>query len=123
MELKINREIREYTEAVFFGMSLRQLGFAACAAASAVGAYFAFSGTLGTETVSWICMAAAAPFAALGFLKVSGMSSGQFFKTWIRTRFLEPRVFPCAHGTLYTGNGGVRNEVKKKGKGRRKNGS
>ena len=62
MELKINREIRDYTEAVFFGMSLTQLGFAACAAASAVGAYFAFSGMLGTEAVSWICMAAAAPF-------------------------------------------------------------
>lgn len=120
MELKINREIRDYTEAVFFGMSLKQLGFAACAAASAVGAYFAFSGTLGTEAVSWICMAAAAPFAALGFLKVSGMSAGKFLKTWIRARFLEPRVFPCSHCTLYTGSGGADVETKKKkGKGKK----
>ncbi len=29
MEVKINREIREYTEAVFFGLSLRQIIFSA----------------------------------------------------------------------------------------------
>ena len=31
MEVKINREIRNYTEAMFFGLSLRQFIFSACA--------------------------------------------------------------------------------------------
>ncbi len=35
MEVKINREIRNYTEAVFFGLSLRQIIFSACALAVA----------------------------------------------------------------------------------------
>ena len=38
MEVKINREIRNYTEAVFFGLSLRQIIFSACALAVAVAA-------------------------------------------------------------------------------------
>lgn len=33
MEVKINREIRNYTEAMFFGLSLRQFIFSVCACA------------------------------------------------------------------------------------------
>ena len=40
MEVKINREIRNYTESVFFGLSLRQFIFAILAVAVAVGLYF-----------------------------------------------------------------------------------
>ena len=36
MEVKINREIRDYTESMFFGLSLRQLIFSALAVAVAV---------------------------------------------------------------------------------------
>ena len=36
MEVKINREIRDYTESMFFGLSLRQFIFALCACLMAV---------------------------------------------------------------------------------------
>ena len=39
MEVKVNREIREYTEGVFFGMSLRQCVFALLACVAAVGLF------------------------------------------------------------------------------------
>ena len=67
MEVKINREIRNYTESMFFGLSLRQLIFSALAVAVAVGLYFLMRPYAGTETVSWVCVLGAAPFAALGF--------------------------------------------------------
>lgn len=67
MEVKINREIRNYTESMFFGLSLRQLIFSALAVAVAVGLYFLMKPYAGTETVSWVCVLGAAPFAALGF--------------------------------------------------------
>ena len=54
MEVKINREIRNYTEAVFFGLSLRQIIFSACALAVAVAVFFLLKPSLGTETTSWI---------------------------------------------------------------------
>ena len=37
MEVKINREIRNYTEAMFFGLSMRQFIFSVCACVVAVG--------------------------------------------------------------------------------------
>lgn len=40
MEVKINREIRNYTEAMFFGLSLRQFIFSVLACGVAVGIYF-----------------------------------------------------------------------------------
>lgn len=40
MEVKINKEIRDYTESVFFGLSLRQLVFSVIACAAAAAAYF-----------------------------------------------------------------------------------
>ena len=53
MEVKVNREIRDYTEGVFFGLSLRQCAFAVLACAAAVGLYFGLSPGWGWETLSW----------------------------------------------------------------------
>ena len=75
MEVKINREIRNYTEAMFFGLSLRQFIFSVLACGVAVGVYFLLKPHFGTETVSWMCILAAAPFAALGFIKYNGMTA------------------------------------------------
>ena len=65
MEVKINKDIREYNEAVFFGMSMRQCVGAGMAVLAAVGVYFGLRSQVGTETVSWLCILVAAPFAAL----------------------------------------------------------
>lgn len=40
MEVKINKEIRNYTEYMFFGLSFRQLIFSVLACGVAVGLYF-----------------------------------------------------------------------------------
>ena len=59
MEVKINREIRNYTESMFFGLSLRQLAFSLLAVAVAIGLYFGLKPYLGAETVSWVCVGVA----------------------------------------------------------------
>lgn len=88
---KINREIRNYTEAMFFGLSLRQFIFSVCACAVAVGLYFLLKPYVGTETVSWMCILGAAPFAALGFIKYNGMTAEKFIYAWIKSEFLMPK--------------------------------
>ena len=65
----MNKEIRDYQESIFFGLSLRQFIFSAIACAVAVGMYFGFKDILGQETVSWVCVIAAFPFAVLGFVR------------------------------------------------------
>lgn len=91
MEVKINREIRNYTESMFFGLSLRQFIFSVCACVVAVGLYFLLKPHLGTETVSWVCVLGAAPFAALGFVKYNGMTAEKFICAWIKSEFLIPK--------------------------------
>ena len=56
MEVKINREIRNYTESMFFGLSLRQFVFSILAVGVAVLLYFVLKPHVGTETVSWMCI-------------------------------------------------------------------
>ena len=101
MEIKINREIREYKENMFFGLSLRQLVFSALAVAVAVGLYFLLKPYVGTETVSWMCIVGAAPFAALGFFTYHGMTAEQFIWAWLRSEVLEPRELRFESSTLY----------------------
>lgn len=54
MEVKINREIRNYTESMFFGLSMRQFIFSILACGVAVGLYFLLRPYFGVETLSWV---------------------------------------------------------------------
>lgn len=64
-------------------------GCVACGVA--VGLYFLLKPHLGTETVSWVCILGAAPFAALGFVKYNGMTAEKFLWAFIKSEFLMPK--------------------------------
>lgn len=91
MEVKINREIRDYTESMFFGLSFRQFVFSLIACVVAAGLYFLLRPYVGMETVSWMCVLGAAPFAALGFFRYHGMTAEQFLWAWIKSEILIPK--------------------------------
>lgn len=101
MEVKINKEIRDYTESVFFGLSLRQCAFAVLACGAAVGLYFLCSPYLGLEALSWVCVLGAAPFAAIGFIRYHGMTAEQFVWAWLKSEVLTPRRLAYAPQNLY----------------------
>ena len=101
MEIKINSEIRDYTESMFFGLSLRQFIFSGLACGIAVGIFFLLQPVLGVEITSWLCIVAAFPFAVLGFLKYNGMTAEQFFRAWIRSTFLIPRELSFGDTNYY----------------------
>ena len=88
MEVKINKEIRDYTESVYFGLSLRQFIFSIAACLVAVLLYFVLKPYFGIETLSWLCILGAAPFAAIGFVKYNGMNAEEFVLAYIRSEFL-----------------------------------
>lgn len=91
MEVKINREIRDYTESLFFGLSMRQFIFSVLAVGVAISIYFSLRRFFGTETVSWICVLGAFPFAALGFIKYHSMTAEKFLWSYIKSEFLIPK--------------------------------
>jgi len=101
MEVKINKEIRNYTESMFFGLSMRQFIFSILACGVAVGLYFLLRNHVGTETVSWMCILGAAPFAAIGFVRYNGMTAEKFICAWIRSEFLMPKKLMFNPDNLY----------------------
>ena len=101
MEVKINKEIRNYTESMFFGLSLRQFIFSVLACGVAVGLYFLLRPHFGTETLSWVCVLGASPFAMMGFIKCNGMTAEQFVCAWIKSEFLMPKKLMFNPDNLY----------------------
>ena len=101
MEVRINREIRDYTESMFFGLSLRQFFFSVLACGVAVGIYLGLNPILGTETTSWLCIVAAFPFAVMGFLKYNGMTAEKFIWAWIKSTFMIPKVLTFGNTNYY----------------------
>ena len=101
MEVKINKEIRNYTESMFFGLSLRQFIFSVLACGVAVCLYFLLRPRFGTETLSWVCILGAFPFAAMGFIKYNGMTAEQFVWAWIKSEFLMPKKLMFLPDNLY----------------------
>ena len=67
MEVKINREIRNYTENMFFGLSMRQFIFSVLTCGAAVALYFGLRDALGTETVSKIVDDPRMSFSAVAY--------------------------------------------------------
>ena len=94
MQIEINKEVSDYKETVFFGLTLRQCVCSVLAIIVAVVLYFALKPYLGSELLSWVCMLGATPFAAMGFFHYHGMTAEQFAVNFVRTILIEPQSFP-----------------------------
>ena len=115
MEVKINKDIREFQESIFFGLSMRQCIFSILACGVALLLYFLLkpffahliipkesdNELFGIETLSWVCILGAVPFAVLGFVKYNGMTAEQFIMAWIRTNILLPSHLHFKSTTYY----------------------
>ncbi len=102
MEVKINKEIRQYKENIFFGLTMRQFVCSALACIVVVGIYFITKPIFNNiGTVSLLCMAGAVPFALLGFVKYNGMTSEKFFIAWVKSEILTPKKLVFKPNNLY----------------------
>lgn len=101
MEVRINKEVRNYQESLFFGLSLRQLIFALLAIAVAVGVYFGLRSVLDTGEIGWVCVLCAFPFALGGFFQYNGMTLERFLLAYIRSEFLYPHRLVFQSDNLY----------------------
>lgn len=91
IEVKMNKEIMEYREAMFFGLDFRQMACSLLAVLAAVGIYFSLRDVAGEEVTGWLCMLGAAPFAFCGFFRYHGMTAEQFALAFIKSEFLYPK--------------------------------
>ena len=83
LEIKINKDIREFTENIFFGLSMSQFIFSILACGVAVILYFVLKRYLGIETLSWVCILGAcgcAPTKHLNLCQaVMSLSTGTLY--------------------------------------------
>lgn len=101
LEVKINREIRNYSEQVYFGLNLRQFIFSILACGVAVGLYFLLRPLFGIETLSWVCILGAAPFAALGFFTWHGMTAEKVIIAYLKSEVLMPKQLKFKSVSVY----------------------
>lgn len=101
MEIKINKEIRNYTENVFFGLSFRQFIFSVIACAVAVGLYFLLKPYFAISELSWMCILGATPFAVLGFVTYNGMTAEQLIVAFIKSEILMPKKLKYKGNNYY----------------------
>lgn len=99
MEVRINKEIRDYQEAIFFGLSLRQCAFSALAIGVSVALYFALQ-RIAVET-GWISVLGALPFALCGFVKYNGMTFEKLALAVIRSECCMPKRLVFRAENLY----------------------
>ena len=119
IDVKLNKELQNYHESVFFGLSLRQTVCSVLAIGAAVGLHFLLSSYLHKEIVSWISLLGAVPFALMGFFRYNGMTAEKFFVVWIRCKLLEPKILCCrTTNTYYELTKEIMNKRKKGGKKR-----
>lgn len=102
MEVKINKDIREFSENIFFGLSMRQFIFSILACIVAVVLYFSLKPFFGLETLSWVCILGAAPFAALGFVKYNGMTADKALYAILKSEFLYPKRLTFKANNIYS---------------------
>lgn len=101
MEVKINKEIRNYTESVFFGLSFRQFIFSVVACIVAVILYFLLKPYFPISELSWMCILGAAPFAILGFVTYNEMTAEQFLVAYIKSEILMPKELKFQGNNYY----------------------
>lgn len=99
--MRINKEVRDYQESLFFGLSLRQFLFALLAVIVAVGVYFGLRNVVGSGEIGWICVLAAFPFALGGFFSYNGMTLERFILAFIRSELLYPKRLVFKSDNLY----------------------
>lgn len=95
MEVRVNKEIRDYQETIFFGLTVRQFFCSVGSVVVALLVYLLTHKIIGNEIASWLCMLIAAPVAVAGFFNYNGMKFEQFLIVFVKSEILfrGPRVW------------------------------
>jgi len=103
MEVKINKEIRSYSESALLGLSFRQAigAIGACLAAAFV--YVMLDEVSADIIRNWCSILSAVPFAAVGFFSYHGMNAEQFLMVFLKHELIMPKRLVFKSSSLYSG--------------------
>ena len=87
IEIRIPKEIKNYREKFFFGLTVRQCVCAAAALLICVPLYIFGGKFLPEELISWLVMIIAAPLMLVGFFRYNDMTFEKFAVEWFYQTF------------------------------------
>ena len=91
MEVKMNKEVTEYRENVFMGLSVRKVVWLVLAGIVAICVYFWAKPRFGENVTSILCMVSAVPCILMGFFRRNGLYFDRYILTVLRFYFVIPR--------------------------------
>jgi hypothetical protein len=94
MEIKTNKDVTEYEENVFIGMTMRQTVLGIAGVAVIAAAYFMTYDRMNSNLASWVAIGLGLPSFLFGFAKPHKMKLEKFLAIWFRSNFLEHRRLP-----------------------------
>lgn len=94
MNDEIGPDLREISETIWFGLNMRQLISSVTGIVLAVMIWMLCRDRLGQQYTSWLCCAAVAPCACIGFVKVQGQPFERFALSLLKFAFLESKELP-----------------------------
>ena len=87
IEIRVPKEIKNYREKFFFGLTVRQCVCAAAALLICVPLYIFGGKFLPEELISWLVMIIAAPLMLVGFFRYNDMTVEKFAVEWFYHTF------------------------------------
>ncbi len=90
INVKIPKEIREYKEKIFLGLTMRQILASVLALLICIPTYLFGIKYLNEDLISWIIILIAIPFGAIGFYKKNGLPFEKYFLITIKQIFVLP---------------------------------
>lgn len=87
IEIRIPKEIKNYREKFFFGLTVRQCICAAIALLLCVPLYIFGGKILPQELVAWLVLIVAAPLMLVGFFRYNDMTFEKFAAEWLYFNF------------------------------------
>lgn len=84
IEVRIPKEIRDFKEKLFFGLTLRQSICTVIALAICVPLYFWGQGRMSEDTLNWLILFVSLPLLLLGFVRYNNLTAEQLFVAWLK---------------------------------------
>ena len=84
IEVRIPKEIKDFKEKLFFGLTLRQSICTVIALSICVPLYLYGQESMSEDTLSWLVLLISLPLLLLGFVKYNDLTAEQLFVAWLK---------------------------------------
>ncbi|MDR1101632.1 MAG: PrgI family protein [Clostridiales bacterium] len=101
IEIRIPKEINDYKEKLFLGLTLRQTLSIVLLVIINVPAYFGMNETFGSDVTTWFILLNAVPIVVVGFVRPNGMEFEKFAVAFLQTSVLFQQNRPYITENLY----------------------